>query len=161
MGKFYSPLILLVLLLITALAFSHSKAAPMERREKAKSAVTRPAIPIIINKSSFTPFTLMGNNSLAQNTFQTDTSAVLNVKVYPIPVTDEMNISYHLKKDSRVTITIESIIGSKLFTLFSKRVPAGEQKSSFSLGSRLRSGPYLLRVFVDNRLPITKRILVQ
>src|SRR4051812_48764711 len=119
MGKFYSPLILLVLLLITALAFSHSKESPIERREEAKSVAARRSNPINITASK--PFTLMGTNSVTQNNFQTDTTSILNVKVFPIPVTDEMNVSYHLKKDSNVIIQIWDVIGNKIATLFSQR----------------------------------------
>jgi hypothetical protein len=171
MGKFYSPQIVLILLLITASLFNQSRVLAIAQREErdtakikaAKITDTRAKKPVVFNaKPAFTPFkpfVLMGNNNTPD--FQQDTSTVLNVKVYPIPVSDQVNVSYHLNRDSKVTITIESIIGSKLFTLFSQRMPAGQQKNSFSLGSRLISGPYLLRVFVGNQQPVTKRILVQ
>jgi len=175
MGKLYSLLIRFVLLLIIAFTFNQSKAISIgfhETGDTVKSKVskitdTRPYRPEIsgnfkVQFVSFKPLTLMGSNQQVPKNLQIDTSAILNVKVYPIPVADQLNVSYHLNKDSNVTIQLMSILGSKLITLLSQRMTAGEQKNSFSIAPRgLVSGPYLIRVIVGNQHLVDKRILIQ
>lgn len=174
MGKFYSLLIRIVLLLITAFTFNQSRAISMEQREKGdtvkskagKITDTRSNKPGILNRNvkaefiPFKPFNLMGSNLQGPKNLQTDTSAILNVKVYPVPVADQFNVSYHLSKDANVTIQVRSILGNILFTLLSQRLSAGEQINSFSLASRLSSGIYFIRVMVSGQHPVDKKLLV-
>lgn len=108
----------------------------------------------------YTPFGVSAYSTSFQKTPQ-DTSGILNVKVYPIPVTDEMNVSYHIDKDALVTIELRDFLGKKLFTLLSRRVPAGEQKNSFSLGTKLNNGLYFLRILVAGQPRAVKKIYFQ
>ena len=82
-----------------------------------------------------------------------------NVKVYPNPVSDQLNLSYFIIKDSNVTIKIMDVLGNEITTLFSERLSAGDQVNSFNISSRLTSGFYFIRVSVGNEI-ITKRISV-
>jgi len=173
MGKFYTLLIRIVLLLITPFAFNQSRAISMEQREKgdtAKSKVakitdTRPNKPAILNrnfKAEFIPFKLFDLMGSPQSpkSLQLDTFALLNVKVYPVPVSDQINVSYHLNKDANVTIQLFDFLGKKLITLLSRRMPAGVQNNNFPLTSRLNTGIYFIRVIVGSQQPVTKRISV-
>lgn len=82
-----------------------------------------------------------------------------NVKVYPNPVSDQLNLSYSIAKDSNVTIKIMDVLGNEVTTLLTERLSAGEQVNSFNISSRLNSGFYFIRVSVSGEI-ITKRISV-
>ncbi len=82
-----------------------------------------------------------------------------NVKVYPNPVGDQLNLSYSITKDANVTIKIMDVLGNEITTLLTERLSAGEQANSFNIASRLNSGFYFIRVSVSGEI-ITKRISV-
>lgn len=91
---------------------------------------------------------------------QGDSDKVLNnVKVYPNPVSDQLNLSYSITKDSNVTIKIMDVLGNEITTLLTERLSAGDQANSFNIASRLTSGFYFIRVSVSGEI-ITKRISV-
>ncbi len=83
-----------------------------------------------------------------------------NVKVYPNPVADQLNVSYTIKKDSNVTIKIMDVLGNEITTLMSQRQSAGEQTSSFNLSAKLSSGFYFVRLTAGTD-SVIKRISVQ
>ncbi len=82
-----------------------------------------------------------------------------NVKIYPNPVSSQINISYSLKKDNQVTIKILDVLGNEVATLFNQRMLAGEQSNSFTLNSRISSGLYFIRIVAGGDA-IIKRISV-
>ncbi len=82
-----------------------------------------------------------------------------NVKVYPNPVADQLNLSYTISKDANVTVKIMDVLGNEITTLLTVRLSAGEQVNSFNIASRLSSGFYFIRVSVAGEI-ITKRISV-
>ncbi|MBC7912595.1 MAG: T9SS type A sorting domain-containing protein [Pyrinomonadaceae bacterium] len=88
-----------------------------------------------------------------------DLKVLSNVKVYPNPVADQLNLSYFVTKDSNVTIKIMDVLGNEITTLLSQRLPAGEQINSFPIVSRLNSGYYFIRLIVGNET-IIKRISI-
>lgn len=88
-----------------------------------------------------------------------DFKALSNVKVFPNPVEDQINISYTLSKDANVTIKIMDVLGNEIATLLSQRLPSGEQNHSFAITSRLNSGYYFIRMIAGNETVI-KRISV-
>jgi len=89
-----------------------------------------------------------------------DSDKVLNnVKVYPNPVSDQLNLSYSIAKDSNVTIKIMDVLGNEITTLLTERLTAGDQANSFNIASRLSSGFYFIRVSIAGEI-ITKRISV-
>ncbi|HCN83352.1 MAG TPA: hypothetical protein DIT07_06980 [Sphingobacteriaceae bacterium] len=176
MGKLYSLLFRTTLFLI-AFAFNQSTVIAMAKHgvtdtTKAKTGKiidTRPnkpaAFPVKIKKAEFLPFRPISlnnyNNIAGSNGAQDpDDDMTLNVKVYPIPVADQLNVSYHLNKDSNVIIEIMDFLGKKISTLLSQRMPAGEQNNSFSVVSKLKSGFYFVRIKVGDQKTVTKRISV-
>ncbi len=89
-----------------------------------------------------------------------DSDKVLNnVKVYPNPVSDQLNLSYSISKDANVTIKIMDVLGNEITTLLTERLSAGDQANSFNIASRISSGFYFIRVSVAGEI-ITKRISV-
>ncbi len=100
------------------------------------------------------------NSNAPSKMMQQDVSKALNnVKVFPNPITDHINISYSLSKDATVTIKIMDVLGNEITTLLSQRLPAGEQNHSFTISSRLASGYYFIRLIAGNETVI-KRISV-
>jgi len=82
-----------------------------------------------------------------------------NVKVYPNPVTDQLNLTYEVTKESNVTIKVMDVLGNEVATLYSERLQAGKQNHSFNIASKLSSGFYFVRLVVGNEIVI-KRISV-
>lgn len=84
---------------------------------------------------------------------------VSNLKVYPNPVGEQLNLSYIVSKDSNVIIKIMDVLGNEVTTLLSQRLPAGEQNNSFNISSKVNSGFYFVRLIVGSET-IVKRISV-
>ena len=109
-------------------------------------------------KPSATTASAVPSNSTAKK--DDDTEKILNnVKVFPNPVADQLNLTYNINKDSNVTIKIMDLLGNEVITLLNQRISAGEQANSFSLSSRLNSGFYFIRFIVGTETVI-KRISV-
>ncbi len=103
---------------------------------------------------------VFGNHTTGKIPKPRDNDKILNnVKVYPNPVADQLNLSYYINKDSKVTIKIMDVLGNEITTLFTERLSAGDQANSFNIASRLNSGFYFIRVSVGSEI-ITKRISV-
>ena len=90
---------------------------------------------------------------------QQDLKILSNVKIYPNPVAEQLNLSYFVNKDSNVTIKIMDVLGNEIATLLSQRMPAGEQTNSFPIASKLSSGYYFIRLIVGNETVI-KRVSI-
>jgi len=128
--------------------------------------LNKPADPKTDVKLSFTPFKPSKAKLLAQNKIMSGPKNPLpgdkilaNVKVYPNPVSDYLNMTYSISKDSNVTIRIMDVLGNEITTLFSERLSTGEHSNTFSISSKISSGFYFVRVSVGSEI-ITKRISV-
>lgn len=173
-------------ILITALSiimpgisygYSFSKAVSRIDSTKTKSTKitdTRSNKPTYLKngvKVNFTPFNPEKNKLMISTgvagTPRTNTSGdktqndriLTNVKVYPNPITEYLNMSYTVSRDATVTIRIMDVLGNQITTLFSERQDAGAHTREFSLASKITSGFYFIRVSAGNEI-ITKRISV-
>lgn len=134
---------------------------------KPKITDTRPDKPAALQKGigiKVVPFkpipvktTNLGNNAL--KSLASD-KVLNNVKVYPNPVEDQLNLTYQVSKEANVTIKIMDVLGNEVVTLLSQRQSAGEKISSFDISSRLTSGFYFIR-FIVGKETVVKRISVQ
>lgn len=88
-----------------------------------------------------------------------DNKILNNVKVYPNPVSDQLNLTYLVNKDSNITIMIMDVLGNEVATLFSEHLTAGQQNHSFNIASKLVSGFYFVRLMVGTET-VVKRISV-
>jgi hypothetical protein len=88
-----------------------------------------------------------------------DNKILNNVKVYPNPVTDQLNLTYLVSKDSNVTIMIMDVLGNEVAILFSEHLQAGQQNHSFNIASKLTNGFYFVRLIVGSET-VVKRISV-
>ncbi|MEJ6979200.1 T9SS type A sorting domain-containing protein [Pedobacter sp. P351] len=184
MKKLYSLIILFSFLLMSAHAafvskndlFKRVEGIPDSLKKSSPKSIskitdTRPGKPSAVKsvKINIIPFkpsyirTIPASGNTTQSTKNSASSADLkvlsNVKVYPNPVSDHLNLSYFVNKDSNVTIKIMDILGNEITTLLSQRLPAGEQINSFPISSSLNSGYYFIRLIVGNET-IIKRISI-
>ena len=82
-----------------------------------------------------------------------------NVKIFPNPVTEYINLSYRLGKAQVVKIKVMDALGNEVLTLLNQRVDAGNQNHSFEVQNRLSTGIYFVRVSVGTET-VVKRISV-
>jgi hypothetical protein len=101
----------------------------------------------------FTPFTFEYKVDPENN------KTLSNVKVFPNPVTDQINLAFRLNKDIKVTIKIMDALGNEITTLLSQRLTAGDQSQSFMVNGKLSSGYYFIRLMAGSET-IVKRIQV-
>lgn len=183
MKKLYSLVILFSFLLMSAHAAFVNRNMLYKRTEGLSDTIkktqprsvskitdTRPGSPSAIKsvKINITPYKPAVKATLSNSSPQTtktnsqqvaDVKILSNVKVYPNPVADHINLSYFVNKEANVTIKIMDVLGNELATLFSQRLPAGEQINSFPIASSFNSGYYFIRLIVGNETVI-KRISI-
>lgn len=95
-----------------------------------------------------------------QITTKPDNEKLLSdVMIYPNPITDKINMTYNLKRNTNVSIKIMDVLGNDVLTLLSQRVEAGEQKNTFQLSNRISPGFYFVRIIVGTE-PFIKRISI-
>lgn len=88
-----------------------------------------------------------------------DDKLLSNVRVYPNPVTDQINLKYFISKNSNVNIKIMDVLGNEVVTLFSQRVDPGEKVFVYNLNNKLNSGFYFVRVVAGTE-SVIKRISI-
>jgi len=129
-----------------------------QQNEAKKSRISdRKAYKINDLHLGFKPFSpVSGMQKLASNE---NDKLLSNVKVFPTQISDQVNLSFKLNKDSNVSIKIMDALGNEVTTLLSQRLSAGEQNSSFNVGNKLNQGFYFIRVVAGTET-IVKRIEV-
>ncbi|MCO5934061.1 T9SS type A sorting domain-containing protein [Mucilaginibacter sp. RB4R14] len=80
------------------------------------------------------------------NLARPDDKLISNVVVYPIPVTNMLNIKYRLSRNSYVNIVVMDILGNTVLTLVSQRVEFGEQIINYNINNKLPRSFYFLRI---------------
>jgi hypothetical protein len=82
------------------------------------------------------------------NLARPDDKLITNVKVYPIPVTDVLNIKYNVSRNAYVNVNVMDMLGNNVLTLFSQRVEFGEQNINYNVSNKLLRGFYFVRIVV-------------
>lgn len=104
-----------------------------------------------------------GNNKFHQQTLKSiyvGDKAIDLVRIYPNPVSTQLNVTYTLSKESLVTIKILDVLGNEVLTLLSQKASStGEQTNSFNVSSKLNSGLYFVKIVAGSET-IIKRISV-
>jgi hypothetical protein len=80
-------------------------------------------------------------------------------KIYPMPLTDQINISFKLSKENQLSIKITDLLGNEVATLTNEKFAAGDYLKSYNLPPKLNSGIYFLRIVAGNE-PLIKRISI-
>ena len=95
-----------------------------------------------------------------RNSEQSSSEKLLsNVKVFPNPTVETINLSFRLGKRSDVSIKVMDALGNEMLTLFSQTLDPGNQNQSFEIQNRLSSGLYFVRVTAGTE-NVIKRISV-
>jgi len=128
--------------------------------------LNKPSDPKTSIQLNFIPFKPSREKLFGTNTIMAEPRSSLanekiltNVRVYPNPISDVLNMSFSLNKDANVTIKIMDVLGNEKLTLFSKGFSKGDHDEPVSISSRITSGFYFLRVSAGSEI-ITKRISV-
>jgi len=93
------------------------------------------------------------------NVYKSDDKLLNNVQVFPVPVTDVINVKYDLSRYSIVTIKIVDVLGNDIITIFNQRLNPGEQSFSYLLNNKLNRGFYFVRIYAGTE-SVIKRISV-
>ena len=161
----YSFIFLITTLWIGMMISTSSKAfasLPKQSVDTAKNQASKSTIvdtrnnrpqDLKISYKEFTPF------SLNYKVDQVSSKTLSSVKVFPNPVTDQINLAFRLSKDIKVTIKIMDALGNEIMTLLSQRLSAGDQSQGFMIDRKLNSGYYFIRVMAGTET-IVKRIQV-
>ncbi len=81
------------------------------------------------------------------------------LKIYPNPVSDQININLNLDKESSLSVKVTDILGNDVLTLANERASAGEQTKTYAIPSKLNTGIYFLKINAGGE-QIVKRISV-
>lgn len=87
------------------------------------------------------------------------TKTLSNVKIYPNPISDQLNLTFKLSKKVNVSIKIMDALGNEINTLLSEQLEEGNQVHTFSIKSSLNSGFYFIRIMAGTET-VVKRIQV-
>ena len=163
----YSSIFILTAVWIGMMLSTSSKAfasLPRNTEDSTKMLVQKPSKSAIVDTRNnrpqdikiiykpFTPFSFNYKSDI-------DNKTLSNVKVFPNPVVDQINLAFQLNKDSKVTIKIMDALGNEITTLLSQRLTAGDQSHGFMINSKLNSGYYFIRIMAGSET-IVKRIQV-
>jgi len=116
--------------------------------------VSQPKENRLIVFKPFAPYT----PSLRANSKESN-KTLSNVKIYPNPVSDQLNLTFKLNKDISVSIKIMDALGNEIRTLLSQRLEEGDQVQNFTLNSNLSSGFYFIRIMAGTET-VVKRIQI-
>ncbi len=117
-------------------------------------------VPTYKPKSAFgyIPYNEVLSNAKGNTTIKAD--KILTVlKVYPNPVTDQINLILKLDRESNFSVKIMDLLGNEIVTLANERINPGEQTKSYTIPNRLNSGIYFLKI-ISGSETIVKRISV-
>jgi len=78
------------------------------------------------------------------------------LKVYPNPVSDQININLRLDKETMLNVTITDLLGNTVVILANERSAAGEQTKTYTVPNKLNAGIYFLRVVAGGALKVWK-----
>lgn len=114
-------------------------------------------------KLDLTPFEAIMEANHNARSFLTiedaEAKTICDVKVYPVPATNAIQLSYHLQHNTQVTIKVMDVLGNEILTLMCEEVPSGDKHHTFYLADLLGKGIYFLRITVDGETVI-KRVSI-
>lgn len=84
---------------------------------------------------------------------------ISNVKVFPSPVVETINLSFRLGQRSEVSVKVMDALGNEMLSLLSQTLDSGTQNHTFEIQGKLSSGMYFVRVTAGTETVI-KRISV-
>ena len=85
---------------------------------------------------------------------------VANTNAFYNSETNQIVLSYFLKKDKKISVSVFDSFGREVFKLNNKSKNAGQQKDELSLKNKLSSGIYYINLSIDQK-SFTKKISIQ
>jgi plastocyanin len=81
--------------------------------------------------------------------------------VYPVPATDNITLSFTLKKQAYVTINMIDMTGRVVANIFSGSENSGMHEKVYPFDQSVKPGVYFLRMQLDTGNPLVKQIIVK
>lgn len=103
----------------------------------------------------FQPF----RSSFQQNQTAGNSKLLSNVKVFPNPTVESINLSFRLSKRAEVAIKVMDALGNEMMVLLSQTLDSGNQSHSFDIQGKLATGVYFVRLSSGTET-VVKRISV-
>ena len=110
-------------------------------------------------RPSFYNYYPVVSSALAPKSKEKNGKTLTILKIYPIPVVEQLNISLRLEKEVNLSIKITDLLGNEIVTLINEKTPYGEQTKTFNMPAKLTSGIYFLKIVAGGE-PVIKRISV-
>lgn len=152
-------LLCICMVMLTHIAVFAQKIDTSKISFKPKARVDNKIPQIKANITPYKPNTL-GYSSNLQTNIPTKSGKILTVlKVYPNPVSDQININLRIDKETTLSIKITDMLGNDVVILTNERAPAGEQTKTYTIPTKLSTGIYFLRIVAGGE-PIARRISV-
>jgi plastocyanin len=85
----------------------------------------------------------------------------VDFNVYPVPATDNIRMSFTLKKQAKVTINMIDMTGKVVANILSESQNSGTHEKVYSFEQSVKPGVYFLRIQLDVATPVVKQIIVQ
>ncbi|TKC05660.1 T9SS type A sorting domain-containing protein [Pedobacter polaris] len=128
---------------------------------KPKAKVINKVPQIKANITPYKPSNVSFNSgSSSSSVTPTKTAKILSVlKVYPNPVSEQINVSLRLDRDILLVVKITDMLGNDVLNLANERSPAGEQTKTYTIPSKLNAGMYFLKIIAGGE-QIVKKISV-
>jgi plastocyanin len=81
--------------------------------------------------------------------------------VYPVPATDNIRMSFTLKKQAHVTVNMIDMTGKNIANILSESLNSGTHEKVYSFDQSVKPGVYFLKIQTGIDNPIVKQIIVQ
>lgn len=107
------------------------------------------------SRSIFSPF----RQIFPSKTNRVQEKLISNVKVFPNPIVDQINLSFRLDKQAEVSIKVMDALGNEVMTLLNQELDSGNQSHVFETHNKLSKGYYFIRVAAGTET-VVKRISV-
>ncbi len=101
--------------------------------------------------------TFNGANSQTASTNNIKSAKILTVlKLYPNPVSEQLNINLRLEREVNLSVKITDLLGNDIISLMNDRGFAGEQTKTFTIPNKLNPGIYFVKVNAGGDLKVLK-----
>ena len=118
----------------------------------------------IFSFALFNPFAsaniVLSNSTLIKIDKENNDKIITNVKSSYNPVVSQIIVSYHLAKQTNVSIKLMDALGNEVLNLFNGSLEEGNQNHLFDTSEKVTPGFYFLRVASGSET-VVKRISVK
>lgn len=134
----------------------HIDTAKLSIKPKAKVVSKVPQIKA--NISNYKPSAINYNPSASTTSVNNSkpVKMLTVLKVYPNPVSDQININLRLEKEALLSVTITDLLGNTVVTLANEKSAAGELTKTYTVPNKLNAGMYFLKIVAGGALKVWK-----